>query len=419
MRGSATRSRITASTWPPPQGDSHHLAAVHVGISLLTLVPGQVGGSETYVRGLLRRLALDPSAAPASSAEDRYTVLASPGAAPTLEQYDNGPVQVRSLDRYRPGSNSLARLAAMLKARYLGRRLSRAAASEAGRPLDLVHYPLTVAIPRLACPAVVTALDIQHELMPELFSSTERAYRRLFYATAIDRAAAVITISEFCKDTIVERHDVEADRVFVSHLAVDRELFSASGSDDEELLAGLSLPERFVVYPANLWPHKNHERLLDAVGMLGDEDLHLLLTGQQYGRWETLRGLAARLGVERRVRHLGYVPRDLVPALYRAAEGVVFPSLFEGFGLPPLEALSCGCPIAVAERGSLPEVVGEHAITFDPTSSQAIAHAIDVLLERGRPTPDPGREFWERYSWERLAGVHRTAYATVAQTIGS
>jgi glycosyltransferase involved in cell wall biosynthesis len=255
--------------------------------------------------------------------------------------------------------------------------------------------------------------------MPELFSSTERAYRRLFYATAIDRAAAVITISEFCKETIVERHDVEADRVFVSHLAVDRELFSAAGSDDEALLAGLSLPERFIVYPANLWPHKNHERLLEAVGMLADDAVHLLLTGQQYGRWERLRDLAARLGVERRVRHLGYVSRDVVPALYRAAEGVVFPSLFEGFGLPPLEALSCGCPIAVSERGSLPEVVGEHAITFDPTSPEAIAQAIDALLEGGSPAASPGPEFWERYSWERLAEVHRTAYAAVAQTAGS
>ena len=103
MRGSAGRSRITGSTRPPPQGDSHHLAAVHVGISLLTLVPGQVGGSETYVRGLLSRLALEPSAVPDSSPEDRYTVLASPAAAPTLEQYADGPVQVRSLDRYRPG----------------------------------------------------------------------------------------------------------------------------------------------------------------------------------------------------------------------------------------------------------------------------------------------------------------------------
>ena len=195
----------------------------------------------------------------------------------------------------------------MLRARYLGRRLSQSAMHDAGRPLDLFDYPLTVAIPRLACPAVVTALDIQHELMPELFSSTERAYRRLFYATAIDQAAAVITISEFCKR---RRRPARRRRrhVYVSHLAVDRELFSASGPDDEALLAGLGLPERFVVYPANLWPHKNHERLLEAMGMLADDDVHLLLTGQQYGRWETLRDLADRLGVGRRVRHLGLSP---------------------------------------------------------------------------------------------------------------
>jgi glycosyltransferase involved in cell wall biosynthesis len=386
--------------------------AVHVGISLLTLVPGQVGGSETYVRGLLNRLAAGGSAGGVHG-RDRYTVFANPDAAPTLEQYDCGPVEVRSLDQYRTGTSSIARLAAMLRARYLGRRLSRAA--RGGEPLDLVHFPLTVAIPRMPAPAVVTALDIQHELMPELFSATERGYRRLFYKTAIEEAAAVITISEFCKETIVERHDVEPDRVFVSHLAVDRALFNSSGADDERLLAGLSLPERFVVYPANLWPHKNHERLLDALALLPNEDVELLLTGQQYGRWPALQELAGRLGVERRVRHLGYVPRDVLPALYRAADGVVFPSLFEGFGLPPLEALSCGCPIAVAERGSLPEIVGDHAIAFDPTSATAIAHAIEELLASGRPAPDPGPAFWERYSWEHLADVHRGAYATVAQ----
>ena len=109
------------------------------------------------------------------------------------------------------------------------------------------------------------------------------------------------------------------------------------------------------------------------------------------------------------MHHLGYVDREVLPALYRRAAGVVFPSLFEGLGIPPLEALSCGCAVAAAQVAALPEVLGRHAIWFDPTEPSAIAEGI-ASLAAGRTPSLPGEEFWRSFTWEQTADVHRSAY---------
>ena len=374
---------------------------MHRGIGLLTLRPGQLGGSETLVRGLLSSLG-------EAEGEDRYTVVSGARGAASLRPLARGPVRVRTLGSWRAGRGPATQGLAIARGRYAGGALRRELGDEA---LDAVHYPLTVPVPALAAPKVVTVLDLQHEVMPEFFSPLERIFRRVFYGGAIREASVVVTISEYCRATIVERHGVDPARVLVSLQAVDRRVFRRDPDpEDAARLAGLAIPERFVVYPANAWPHKNHDRLVDALAQVGDRELGLVLTGQPYGRWPELRARAERLGLGERVRHLGYVERGVLPALYRRAGGMVFPSLFEGLGIPPLEAIACGCPVAAADRAALPEMLRGRALLFDPERVEAIAAAIDALTGRAQRAPEPEPAFWERFTWAAAARTHREAY---------
>jgi glycosyltransferase involved in cell wall biosynthesis len=198
------------------------------------------------------------------------------------------------------------------------------------------------------------------------------------------------------------------------HLGIDHARFAPEPQDDDEATARRhALPERFVFYPANLWQHKNHERLIDAFAQVGDDALELLLAGETYGRLEPLLERARRAGVGRRVRHLGHVPPAEVPALLRRATALVFPSLYEGFGAPPLEAMACGCPVASSTRASLAEVCGDAALAFDPEDPGEIAAAIERVATDGElrvDLRDHGLEHAGRFSWEAAARGHVAAY---------
>jgi glycosyltransferase involved in cell wall biosynthesis len=359
---------------------------MHVAFSLMTLFPGRVGGSETLVRGLLGQYA-------EGNGPERVTALANRHVVSAYEQYERGPVRIEHVRSYRPGNSDATRFAAM--------HAGRVFPTLRGRDFDLVHYPVTVPVPRVRAPRrVVSLLDIQHHALPEMFSAAERRFRRWAYDGAARDADLVLTISEHARSGIVERLGIPPDKVEAIPLGVDHATFTPHGP-----VKG-GLPERYVLYPANMWPHKNHERLLEAFARLGDPDLWLVLTGQTYGREALLAG-------RERVMHLGHVPFAELAALYRGARALVFPSLFEGFGLPPLEAMACGVPVASSADGALGEVVAEVAVTFDPRDPDAIAEALrsivsdEALRQRLR---DAGLRHAARYTWGRAAASHMAAY---------
>jgi glycosyltransferase involved in cell wall biosynthesis len=376
---------------------------VHVGFSLLTLFPGRVGGAESYVRGLLGEFAdgLGP---------ERVTVLANRQVAEAYGDYRSGPVELRRVRSYRSGDGDLTRLLAMAAAGVA----PALAARDVPRDFDVLHHPVTVPIPRLAeTPTVTTVFDLQHHELPEFFSRAERSYRRWAYDGAARRADLVVTISEYSRRMLVEIAGLDPDRTVAIHLGIDHQRFDPRPTAaDTTLRERLGLTERYVVYPANLWPHKNHGRLIDALAATPG-DLQLALTGQHYGRLGELETRAAAAGVGHRVRHLGYLDRDDVPALYRGAAATVFPSLYEGFGAPPVEAMACGCPVASSTRGSLEEVVADAALAFDPESTDQIAAAIVAVTGdealRGR-LRERGLANAARFTWGAAAQAHVAAY---------
>jgi glycosyltransferase involved in cell wall biosynthesis len=344
-----------------------------VGISLLTFVPGEMGGSETYVRELLRNLARNGA--------HSYRVLL-PSLAPELAE--GLPSEVAT--EYRAGRTIPRRLLAMGEAAARPGRL-RARLEE----VDVVHYPLTLRLPALQRPSVTSLLDVQHLDLPQMFSRPERAFRAVAWARSVRSADRVIVISEFVRDRAVERLGLDPGLIRVIHLGVDH----------ERLRPGTAAREDFLLYPARRWPHKNHERLFQALELLRREHpgLRLVLTGG--GDFSDVPE-----GVEAR----GHVSTAEVDDLMRRAAALVFPSLYEGFGLPPLEAMACGCPVASSDAGSLPEVVGDAAYLFDPLDPEAIAAGVDEVLRNAAEWSQRGIAHARRFSWEKTAREHDAVY---------
>jgi len=346
---------------------------MRVGISLLTLVPGVVGGSETYARELVRALG--------RVGELEYDVLK-----PSIAD----DVQGRRISGYRASRTSRGRVFAMTRAAVAPRGLRKE--MRLGE-LDAIHFPLTVMLPRVERPpAAVSLLDIQHVFFPEFFSRAELLYRRLAYGSSLRKARTVIAISRHVKTTLVERMEIDPERIEVIHLGLDHELFRPG---DEKR-------EPFLLYPANPWPHKNHPLLFEAFTRLrrGRPELRLVLTGTGLER------LSPPEGVEIR----GRVPREELASLYRRAAALVFPSLYEGFGQPPLEAMASGCPVACSTAGSLPEVCDNAARYFDPTSVDELVEAVETVLRSPQALVERGLERASRFTWETCAREHDRVY---------
>jgi glycosyltransferase involved in cell wall biosynthesis len=345
-----------------------------VGISLLTLVPGLVGGSETYARELARALA--------RSGELDYRVLV-----PTIAPDAGDGLPTTAVPEYRASRTMPGRMAAMSLAALAPGRLRRAL--RLGE-LDAVHFPLSIMLPPVdSPPAATTVLDVQHEVFPRFFSRAELAYRRRVYGWTVRKSRIVITISEHAREALIERLGLDPDRVRAIHLAVDHDRFTPDGRPRES----------FLLYPANRWPHKNHARLLEAFARVRRErpELRLVLTGTGHDRRPLPEGVESR----------GHVPLEELVVLYRSAAAVVYPSLYEGFGIPCLEAMACGCPVACSRVASLPEVCGDAAVYFDPESVEDVARGIDEVLAR---PPAGGIERAAGFTWDECARQHDRVY---------
>ena len=351
---------------------------MRVALPLLTLVPGISGGSETYGRGLCRGLA--------RVGEHEYEALV-PALAP--DAGDGLPAVVAA--GYPASTTTPGRLRAMATT-WLRPAALRAHVSRS----DVVHYPLTVPIPSTGRPTVLTLLDVQHLDLPGLFPRGERLFRRLAYDAAARRAHRVIVISDWVADRVVGRLGLDPARVHAIHLGVDHDLFTPDPAVDRE---------SFLLYPARPWLHKNHARLLEAFRLVREArpDLRLVLTGAGHDP-------AQPDGVECR----GAVSAAELVSLYQRASALVFPSLYEGFGLPPVEAMACGCPVAASNAGSLPEVVGDAAVLFDPHDPASIAAGALEALARANDLRARGLAHAARFTWEATARAHDRVYEAAA-----
>jgi glycosyltransferase involved in cell wall biosynthesis len=239
----------------------------------------------------------------------------------------------------------------------------------------------------------------------------------------VRRAGRVIADSEFVKRDLVAHYGLPADRIDVVYLAVDHEQFRppTDPTAGAEFRRRLGLPERFLLYPANTWPHKNHERLLEALAILRDRNslsIPLVLTGARKRGDDAIETAARRFGLTGSVLRLEYVSLDDLVRCYQSATATVFPSLHEGFGLPVVEAMACGCPVACSTTTSVGEIAGTAAELFDPTSADAIAAAVRRVWEddgRRDHLRAAGLDRARGFTWRRTALDTLDSYAKITR----
>jgi glycosyltransferase involved in cell wall biosynthesis len=288
--------------------------------------------------------------------------------------------------------------------------------------VDLLHGLALVGPVASACPFVVTIHDLSFVSYPQNFQLLKRLYLRFFTRLSVRRARRVIAISESTKRDVVQQYGIPEDKVDLIYYGLDP-IFRPLPSDQVACFrAEQRLPERFMLFVGTLEPRKNVVRLIEAYAQLPKERPPLLLIGGKGWLYDDIFARVEDLDLTDEVRFVGYVPAEELPWWYNAADLFVYPSLYEGFGLPPLEAMACGTPVVSSTVSSLPEVVGSGGLLVDPTDTEALASAMKRLVT-DKDTHDSlraaGLAQAQAFSWQEAAKRTVDSYRRVLATEGA
>src|SRR3954470_8493256 len=288
--------------------------------------------------------------------------------------------------------------------------------------IDLFHAPHYVLPPLTPCKAVVTIHDCIHLRFPQyLPNRLGYAYARSSMWMATHRANRILTVSEASKRDILRYFRIPDVKIDVIYNAIDERLGETPTAEEiERVRERYQLNAPYVLYAGNIKPHKNLERLIEAFHILRqDGDLghvKLLIIGDEISKYATLRRAVHKYKLHKHVRFFGFVPDKTLAVLYRLARVFVFPSLYEGLGLPPLEAMASGTPVITSDVSSLPEVVGDAALLIDPLNPAAISDAMRRVLmdsELHAELRQKGLRRVREFSWERSVRRVREIYEEV------
>ncbi len=272
--------------------------------------------------------------------------------------------------------------------------------------VDLLHEPAFVGPVVGGPPFVVTVHDLSFLLYPRAFRPFNRIYLRLVTNLSVQKAKRVIAVSENTKQDLVRTCHLSPNKIDVIYNGLDECFQPLPKEQVEQFRARRGLPERFILFVGTLEPRKNVLRLIEAYAQLPKDRPPLLLVGGKGWLYDEVFALVADRALTDEVRFVGYVPAEDLPWWYNAAEVFVYPSLYEGFGLPPLEAMACGTPVITSDASSLPEVVGQAALRVDPNDTGMLAQAMERALT--------DRELYEQL---RTAGLVRARGFAWAKTV--
>ena len=341
------------------------MSRFRIGLNLAYLRPGDVGGSETYVRAIVAALA--------RRTDVDVMLFCSRSTAATFAEQPNISISVISNGEYSP----LRRL--------VSENFRLAWAARADRVSALLS-PANFAAPMLATrvPQVVTVHDFQHDELPQYFSRTTRTARTMMFRATFARVDHVIAISEHTRRSAISRYRLRPDRITTIYEGVGNEP-DVSREDIEQSRQRYGLRRPFFIYPAMAAAHKNHATLLRAFRgyVASSTECDLVLAGKQTEISGDISRQVRQLGIEDRVHELGYLPRRDLLELVAGAKALLFPSLFEGFGLPVLEAMQLRVPVIASTATSIPEVAGDAALLVDPLDGDAWSRAMLDLAADG------------------------------------
>jgi alpha-1,3-rhamnosyl/mannosyltransferase len=289
-----------------------------------------------------------------------------------------------------------------------------------GLDADLYHSPYYLMPYCSDIPTVLTVYDLIPLLFPQLVSARARLLFRWMTALALRAADCVIAISEATRRDLQTVYRLPCDKVVVIPLSADPAFYPRHPTEVRSVRGKHGLPEQYLLYLGSNKPHKNLTCLVEAFSVIGHHLPYfvLVVAGVWDSRYPEPHQRAAGLGLNESIRWLGSVPETDLPALYTGATAFVFPSLFEGFGLPVLEAMACGTPVACSETSSLPEVAGDAALLFDPTSTESIADVLLCLLDSSdlrAKLRARGLRRANQFSWTQTAHETLHRYRTVGQ----
>jgi glycosyltransferase involved in cell wall biosynthesis len=284
---------------------------------------------------------------------------------------------------------------------------------------DVMHFPRQSAF-ETAVPTIYQPWDLQHLHLPEFFTAEARQSREATYRAFCAQASLIVVATQWVKDDLRAQYGIASERIGVVNPPPVTVAYIPPKPDEARAIAArLGLPARFAFYPAQTWGHKNHERLFEALRQLRARGIEvpLVCSGHPNPRDPAVVDRAGELGLDGQVTFLGFLSPTEIQVVYGSAAMLVFPSLFEGWGLPILESFAEGVPVACSNVTSLPELVGDAALLFEPTDSAAIAAAVERLWlddALGRELVERGRARLRQFDWHRTALVMRAYYRRVA-----
>jgi glycosyltransferase involved in cell wall biosynthesis len=377
---------------------------------------GQFGGVQQVVIGVASGLSR------LTDGDEEYLFLTHPEHEDWLRPYLGGPCRVLhprhsyARRRARAIGRALAERIPAVGPRYSVRR-SDGTIEAAG--VDVVHFPFQDAF-TTEVPSLYQPHDLQHLHLPELFSGWHYKRREKIYRTHCGRAEAVVTMTSWGRRDFIESYGLPEEKVWVvPGASVLPEYPAPSAGDLGELRARLSLPAGFLFYPAQPWPHKNHELLLEALALIRERTgtaVPLVCSGAEAAAFHQVRDRAIDLGLGPTTIFPGFVDPQELRGLYELATALVFPSRFEGWGLPVCEAFSAGLPVASSTSTGLPDLVGDAGLLFDPDSTDQIADAVQRLWtdeDLRRDLAERGRRRSELFSWDHTARLFRAHYRRI------
>ncbi len=289
-------------------------------------------------------------------------------------------------------------------------------------PVDVLHVQYT-APPFAPCPLVTTIHDLSFEHLPETFKRRSRAQLRLTVRRTTRKSALILTLSAFSRRDIIETYAVDPQRVLVTPAAAPTHFKPVNDETGlKEMRERYGLSANYLLSLGSIQPRKNLTRLIEAYSRLrtarpASRLPQLVIAGKPGWLDREVFRAAQQDGLDASVKFIGYVPEEDLPALYSGAMCFVYPSYFEGFGLPVLEAMQCGAPVIAGNQTSLPEVAGDAALLFDPFDTRALGEAIARVIDN----PDyraelrvKGLERAAAFSWIETARLTLKAYERAA-----
>jgi len=276
-----------------------------------------------------------------------------------------------------------------------------------GLPLDLyLHQPRPDVfftpghyLPRWApCPTVMSIMDLSYIHFPRMFKKRDLWQLRQWTARSIKKAKKILTISEHSRNAIIDYYALKPEKVVVTYPGVKMDK-----SKRKTNLKKYGVKGDFLLYVGTLQPRKNLNKLIEAFSRLGGQDLKLVIVGKKGWLYKEIFGKVKELGLTKKVIFTGYVPYEELSAFYQQAQCFVLVSLYEGFGLPVLEAMHYGCPVVASNVSSLPEVVGQAGILVDPNNIEDIARGIKKAIQNREELVQKGYKQVKKFSWDKCA----------------